>query len=103
MSTGIETLLTGFKAQYETDNLADTYFQAKKKLSPKLARWQEFLQEYDFLWEHKHGRHNLVSDAISWKMVTSMTTILASLSRIETNFTARVLEQSEDDAAYQHL
>jgi len=79
------------------------YFQTKKKLSPKQARWQEFLQEYDFLWEHKARWHNLVADAISWKMIASATIILASMSRIETNFAARMLEQSKEDTMYQRL
>ena len=41
--------------------------------------------------------------AISRKMVTLVTTMLASLSRIKTNFAAKVLEQSKDDAVYRHL
>jgi len=32
-----------------------------------------------------------------------MTVMLASLSLVETDFTARVLEQSKDDAVYQRL
>jgi len=39
-------------------------------------------------------------DAISRKMVASVTTMLASLSRIETDFIARVLEKSKKDAVY---
>ena len=34
---------------------------------PKQARWQELLQEYDFVWEHKPSKHNLVEDALSRK------------------------------------
>lgn len=32
------------------DNVAITFFNTQKKLSPKQARWQELLQEYDFVW-----------------------------------------------------
>ena len=39
-------------------------------------------------------------DAISRKMVASVTTVLALLPRIETDFIARVLEQSKDDVAH---
>ena len=38
-----------------TDNVANTFFKTQKKLSPKQARWLEFLVEYDFVWEHKLG------------------------------------------------
>ena len=33
----------------------------------KQARWQELLQEYDFVWEHKSSKHNQVEDALSRK------------------------------------
>ena len=38
-------------------------------MSPKQARWQEFLAEYDFVFEHKLGIHNQVADALSRKEV----------------------------------
>ena len=41
-----------------TDNVVNTFFNTQKKLSPKQARWQELLQEYDFVWEHKPDKHN---------------------------------------------
>jgi len=47
------------------DNVTNMYFQSQKKFSPKQARWQEFLQEYDIMWKYQLGRHNLVPDAIS--------------------------------------
>ena len=50
-----------------TDNVKNTFFKTQKKLSPKQARWQEFLAEYDFMWEHKPGKHNQVADALSRK------------------------------------
>lgn len=31
----------------KTDNVATSYFQTQKKLSPKQARWQDFLAEFD--------------------------------------------------------
>ena len=42
----------------KTDNVANTFFATQKKLLPRQARWQEFLQEYYFEWQHKPGRHN---------------------------------------------
>ena len=44
--------LLGPKFMVRMDNVA-TFFNTQKKLSPKQARWQELLQEYDFVWEHK--------------------------------------------------
>ena len=52
-----------------TDNVANTFFNTQKKLSPKQARWQKLLQEYDFVWEHKPSKHNQVADALSCKQV----------------------------------
>ncbi|RVW30894.1 Transposon Tf2-12 polyprotein [Vitis vinifera] len=36
-----------------------------KKLSPRQARWQEFLADFRFEWLHRPGRHNTVVDALS--------------------------------------
>ncbi|RVX00707.1 Transposon Tf2-12 polyprotein [Vitis vinifera] len=39
----------------KTDNVATSYFQTQKKLSPKQARWQDFLAEFDYTLEYKPG------------------------------------------------
>jgi len=49
----------------KTDNVAMSYFQTQKKLSPKQARWQDFLAEFDMVMEYKPGKANLVADALS--------------------------------------
>nr|GEU48104.1 hypothetical protein [Tanacetum cinerariifolium] len=51
----------------ETDNTATSYFQTEKKLSPKQARWQDFLAEFDYQLEYKSGKANVVADALSRK------------------------------------
>ncbi|XP_015946584.1 uncharacterized protein LOC107471601 [Arachis duranensis] len=51
----------------KTDNVATSYFQTQKKLSPKQARWQDFLAEFDFDFEYKSGKTNVVADALSRK------------------------------------
>ncbi|KAJ8899074.1 hypothetical protein K2173_010227 [Erythroxylum novogranatense] len=61
--------LLGTRFVVRTDNVANTFFRTQKKLSAKQAQWQEFLAEYDFVWEHKPGRHNNVADALSRKEV----------------------------------
>ncbi|XLU64181.1 hypothetical protein S245_023390, partial [Arachis hypogaea] len=51
----------------KTDNVATSYFQTQKKLSPKQARWQDFLAEFDFEFEYKSGKTNVVADVLSRK------------------------------------
>ena len=45
--------LLGTKFVVVTDNVANTYFKTRKKLTPKQAQWQEFLAEFDFSWVHR--------------------------------------------------
>jgi len=51
----------------KTNNVGTSYFQTQKKLSPKQARWQDFLAEFNYMLEYKPGRINLVADALSRK------------------------------------
>ena len=48
-----------------TDNISLQYFQSQPKLSPKQARWQDFLAEFDFCINHKSGALNTVPDVLS--------------------------------------
>ena len=58
----------------KTDNVATSYFQTQKKLSPKQARWQDFLAEFDYTLEYKPGSANHEADALSRKAkLASMT------------------------------
>jgi len=59
--------LLGSKFIIKTDNVATSYFQTQKKLTPKQARWQDFLAEFDYVMEYKPGRANLVADGLSRK------------------------------------
>lgn len=61
----LDTWKLGTKFTVVTDNVANTYFKTQKKLTPKQARWQEFLDEFDFEWVHRPGRHNAVADALT--------------------------------------
>lgn len=49
-------------------NVATSYFPSQKKLSPKQARWQDFLAEFDYALEHKLRKVNFVANALSCKM-----------------------------------
>ena len=92
--------LLGPKFIVRTDNVANTFFNTQKKLSPKQVWWQELLQEYDFVWEHKPGKHNQVADALSRKQVQEYVTIL---TRVESDFVERIKKSSKLDATYQKL
>ena len=47
------------------DNISLHYFQSQPKLSPKQARWQDFLVEFDFCINHKSGALNTMPDVLS--------------------------------------
>ncbi|KAE8720538.1 hypothetical protein F3Y22_tig00019093pilonHSYRG00019 [Hibiscus syriacus] len=58
----------GHPITYESRKLNETersYFLTQKKLSPKQARWQEFLAEFNFSMEYKPGKVNCVADGLS--------------------------------------
>lgn len=55
------------KKMVEIDNMTYTYFKTQNKLSSKQARWQEFLIEYDFVWEHKVGIFRLLMSLVERK------------------------------------
>ena len=58
----------------KTDNVATSYFQTQKKLSPKYAWWQDFLAEFDYMLGYKPDTANHVVDALSRKAeLASMT------------------------------
>ncbi|GKV41043.1 hypothetical protein SLEP1_g48622 [Rubroshorea leprosula] len=78
--------LLGSRFVIKTDNVATSYFQRQKKLTPKQARWQDFLAEFDYVMEYKPGRVNVVADALSRKAM------FASISRPEGNILDRVKE-----------
>ena len=60
----------------KTDNVATSYFQSQKKITPKQARWQDFLAEFDYVLEYKPGRGNVVADALSRKAeLAAITTV----------------------------
>ncbi|XP_049382777.1 uncharacterized protein LOC125847126 [Solanum stenotomum] len=51
----------------KTDNVATTYFQSQMKLTAKQVCWQDFLAEFNFTFEYKPGKANVVADALSRK------------------------------------
>nr|TKR74271.1 hypothetical protein D5086_0000296720 [Populus alba] len=81
----------------KTDNLANTFFKTQKKLLQRQARWQEFLAEYDFTWEHKPGQHNQVADALSRREVLAS---LIAKDHVEFDMLDRLRQAAMEDAAY---
>ncbi|KAK4397820.1 Retrovirus-related Pol polyprotein from transposon.6 [Sesamum angolense] len=92
--------LLGTKFTIVTNNVANTYFKTQRKLSPKQARWQEFLGEFDFEWVHRSGKHNDVADAISRKLVEEY---VAALTVVKFDFLDQIQESSKMDAGYLKL
>lgn len=45
------------------DNMDTSYFQLQMKITPKKARLQDFLEEFDYILEYKSRRGNDVDDA----------------------------------------
>ena len=89
--------LFGSKFVVKTDNVATSYFQSQKKLSPKQARWQDFLAEFDYVLEYKPGKANLVADALSRKAE------LAAMSRIQGELLTLIKEGTEHDPLAKQL
>ena len=58
------------------------------------------LQEYDFVWEHKLGKHNEEADALSHKQVQEY---VVALTRGKSNCVDRIKESAKLDATYQKL
>ncbi|KAL0438706.1 UNVERIFIED_CONTAM: hypothetical protein Slati_2353600 [Sesamum latifolium] len=72
----------------------------QQKLSPKQARWQEFLGEFDFEWVQRPGKNNAVADALSRKMVEEY---VAALTVVESDLLDQIRESSNMDASYMKL
>nr|GEV65398.1 hypothetical protein CTI12_AA187700 [Tanacetum cinerariifolium] len=75
--------LLGSRFVIKTDNIATSYFQTQKKLSPKQARWQDFLAEFDYQLEYKPGKANVVADRLSHKAEFATITQAHSSSKTE--------------------
>ena len=83
--------LIGSPFVVKTDNVATSYFQTQRKLSPKQARWQDFLAEFDFTLKYKPGTTNVVADALNRRAE------LASICQPESNILQRIREGMDHD------
>lgn len=66
-----------------TDNVTTTYFVTQPKLTPKQARWQDFLAGFDFELRYKPGKDNVVADALSRRAHLAAAQLLASYELME--------------------
>ena len=62
------------------ENATVSHFLTQLKLILKKARWQEFVVEFDFYFEHKSGRLNQATDALSHKAKLAALRLLANMS-----------------------
>jgi len=49
----------------QTDHQNLKYFKSPQKITPRQARWHEFLQDYNFELEHFPGKSNPIADLLS--------------------------------------
>ncbi|KAA0060640.1 uncharacterized protein E6C27_scaffold22G005260 [Cucumis melo var. makuwa] len=75
--------LLGSSFVVKTDNSATCHFFTQPKLTSKQARWEEFLAEFDFEFEHKKGSSNQAADALSRKQEHAAICLLAHLQESE--------------------
>ena len=54
-----------FTVRVVTDHKSLIHLQSQPHLSPRQRRWQEFLQEFNFIIEYQEGKHNAVADGLS--------------------------------------
>ncbi len=89
--------LLGSRFHIKTDNVATSYFETQKKLTPKQARWQDFMAEFDYVLEYKPGKTNVVADALSRKSE------LAATSSSRADILERILKGLESDPIAKNL
>lgn len=66
-----------------TDNVTTTYFVTQPKLTPKQARWQDFLAGFDFELRYKPSKDNVVMDAFSQRAHLASAQLLSSYELME--------------------
>lgn len=84
--------LLGSHVTVRTDNTPSSHFLTQKALTPKQARWQEYLGEYNVTLEYNPGTVNNVADALSRKaeLAAIQTDHHQSTSRINSDFLHKI-------------
>ncbi|KAJ4953179.1 hypothetical protein NE237_030011 [Protea cynaroides] len=86
--------LLGLQFVVKTDNVATSYFQSQKKLSPRQARWQDFLAEFNMVFEYQLRRINQVADGLNRKAELAS----LNLSQFEIDLSECLLERVNREA-----
>ncbi|KAG9450478.1 hypothetical protein H6P81_010443 [Aristolochia fimbriata] len=96
----------GHPIAYESRKLNETEWRytvqeremtAIQKHSPKRARWQDFLAEFDMMLEYKPGRSNNVADALSRRADLAALHMIAPITQVSTNLADRMKEGLRHD------
>ncbi|KAG9447517.1 hypothetical protein H6P81_013645 [Aristolochia fimbriata] len=84
--------LLGSRFVVKTDNVPSSYFLTQKKLSPKQARWQDFLAEFDMELEYKTSKTNSLVDALSRKadLAAMRKEVVAATSHVSPSLIERI-------------
>ncbi|KAK8579198.1 hypothetical protein V6N12_069527 [Hibiscus sabdariffa] len=91
--------LLGMRFVVRIDNIVASHILTQPKLSARQARWQEFLAEFDFEFEHKAGKKNQVADALTRRVDLAALRKLApnSVSRVTNNIRELIAENIGKD------
>lgn len=95
--------LLGSRFVVRTDNIVICHFFDQPKLTAKQARWQEFFAEFDFRFEHKKGKSNQATDALSRKGEHATLCMLAHIhtSKVDGSMRDIIKEQLLKDSSAQ--
>ena len=76
------------------DNVVNTFFTSQTKLSAKRARWQEFLEDFNFEGLHRPRKNNVVADTLSPKEVIAY---IYALLEVVSYFNGRIKQIARSD------
>ena len=76
-----------------TDNVATSYFQTQKKLSPNQVRRQDFFAEFDYQLEYKPTKANVIANFLSRKVELA----ILSMSQPKFDLVSRNKESLQQD------
>ena len=84
----------GRRFELRIDHINLKYLFDQPSLNARLARWLEFLCEFDFEIKHVKGKENKVADALSKK------NHVVALSMCKSDLKTRVLEPQNSDETH---
>ena len=106
--------LYGEKCRIFTDHKSLKYLLTKKDLNLRQRRWLELLKDYDCIIDYHPGKANVVVDALSRKMISTLTlkdhdwklapdgALLAQLNRIP-DLKQMIVKAQKNDAKLQEM